>query len=136
VYDGTTLLSGLPGVRVERVERFSDRTRVVHIATTVPARPGCSASTRPAPAESPDGSTAPRRRGGCGSTRGTPGSSTCHRLQDRSGPARLHDVVAGRSVTALASWLSAHTADFAQTVQVIAMDGLAGNKTVAAQVMS
>ena len=54
----------------------------------------------------------------------------------RSGPARLLDVVAGRSATALASWLSAQTADFAQTVQVIAMDGFAGYKTAAAQVMS
>ena len=40
-------------------------------------------------------------------------------VHDRSGPARLLDVVAGRSATALASWLSAQTADFAQTVQVI-----------------
>jgi transposase len=57
-------------------------------------------------------------------------------VHDRSGPARLHDVVAGRSATALASWPSAQTADFAQTVQVIAMDGYAGYKTAAAQVMS
>jgi transposase len=57
-------------------------------------------------------------------------------VHDRSGPARLLDVVAGRSATALASWLSAQTADFAQTVQVIAMDGFAGYKTAAAQVMS
>ena len=34
------------------------------------------------------------------------------------------------------SWLSAQTADFAQTVQVIAMDGFAGYKTAADQVMS
>jgi transposase len=57
-------------------------------------------------------------------------------VHDRSGPARLLDVVAGRSATALASWLSAQTAVFAQTVQVIAMDGFAGYKTAAAQVMS
>ena len=57
-------------------------------------------------------------------------------VHDRSGPARLLDVVAGRSATALASWLSAQTADFAQTVQVIAMNGFAGYKTAAAQVMS
>jgi transposase len=48
----------------------------------------------------------------------------------------LLDVVAGRSATALASWLSAQTADFAQTVQVIAMDGFAGYKTAPDQVMS
>ena len=29
--DGTTLLFGLPGVRVERVERLPDGTRVVHV---------------------------------------------------------------------------------------------------------
>ena len=57
-------------------------------------------------------------------------------VHDRSGPARLHDVVAGRSATALASWLSAQTADFAQTVQVIAMEAFAGYKTAADQVMS
>ena len=57
-------------------------------------------------------------------------------VHDRSGPARLLDAVAGRSATALASGLSAQTADFAQTVQVIAMDGFAGYKTAAAQVMS
>ncbi|HME74820.1 MAG TPA: hypothetical protein VKI00_03955 [Mycobacterium sp.] len=31
--DGTTLLFGLPGVKVERVERLSDRMRVVHVST-------------------------------------------------------------------------------------------------------
>jgi hypothetical protein len=31
--DGTTLLFGLPGVRVERVERRPDVTRVVHVVT-------------------------------------------------------------------------------------------------------
>jgi hypothetical protein len=35
-------------------------------------------------------------------------------VHDRTGPARLLDVVAGRSAAALASWLSAQTADFAQ----------------------
>ena len=31
--DGTTLLFGLPGVRVQRVERRADGTRVVHVVT-------------------------------------------------------------------------------------------------------
>ena len=31
--DGTTLLFGLPGVEVERVERLADGTRVVHAVT-------------------------------------------------------------------------------------------------------
>jgi hypothetical protein len=44
-------------------------------------------------------------------------------VHDRSGPARLLDVVARRSATALASWLSAQTADFAQTVQVLRWTG-------------
>ena len=57
-------------------------------------------------------------------------------MNDPSGPARLLDVVAGRSATALASWLSAQTTDFAQTVQVIAMEAFAGYKTAADQVMS
>jgi transposase len=48
----------------------------------------------------------------------------------------LFDLFAGRSATALASWLSAETADFVQTVQVIAMEGFAGYKTAADQMMS
>ncbi|MGH3966618.1 MAG: transposase family protein, partial [Mycobacterium sp.] len=42
--DGTTLLFGLPGVRVERVERRADGIRVVHVVTadeTAAACPGC-----------------------------------------------------------------------------------------------
>lgn len=42
--DGTTLLFGLPGVRVERVEQGQDGTRVVHVVTadeTAAACPGC-----------------------------------------------------------------------------------------------
>jgi len=44
VSDGTTLLFGLPGVRVERVERLPDGTRVVHAVTaeeTAAACPSC-----------------------------------------------------------------------------------------------
>ena len=54
---------------------------------------------------------------------------------DHSGPARLLDLVAGRSATALASWLTAQPASFAQAVEVIAMDGFAGYKTAAAEVI-
>ena len=39
--DGTTLLFGLPGVRVERVERRADGTRVVHVATADEAAAAC-----------------------------------------------------------------------------------------------
>ena len=39
--DGTTLLFGLPGVRVERVERLADGTRVVHVATAEQSAAAC-----------------------------------------------------------------------------------------------
>ena len=50
---------------------------------------------------------------------------------DQRGPARLLDMVAGRSAAALATWLAAQPAAFAQGVQVVAMDGFAGYKTAA-----
>jgi transposase len=56
-------------------------------------------------------------------------------VRDHRGPARLLDLVSGRSATALASWLAAQPADFAQAVQVIAMDGFAGYKTAATEVL-
>src|ERR1700741_1841006 len=40
-----------------------------------------------------------------------------------------------RPATARASWVAAHPADFAQAVQVIAMDGFAGYKTAATEVL-
>jgi transposase len=48
-------------------------------------------------------------------------------------PARLLDVVAGRSAAALASLLAAQPAAFAAGVEVVAMDSFAGYKTAAAQ---
>ncbi len=39
--DGTTLLFGLPGLRVERVERLPDGARVVHAVTAEPAAAAC-----------------------------------------------------------------------------------------------
>ena len=39
--DGTTLLFGLPGVEVERVERLADGTRVVHAVTAGEAAAAC-----------------------------------------------------------------------------------------------
>lgn len=56
-------------------------------------------------------------------------------VHDHSGPARLLDLVEGRSATAFGSWLAAQPADFAAGVQVVAMDGFAGYKTAAAQVV-
>jgi transposase len=55
--------------------------------------------------------------------------------RDQTGPARLLDLVPGRSATALASWFSAQPADFSQAVEVIAMDGFAGYKTAATEVI-
>ncbi len=39
--DGATLLLGLPGVRVERVERRADGTRLVHVVTADEAAAAC-----------------------------------------------------------------------------------------------
>jgi transposase len=44
-------------------------------------------------------------------------------------------MVAGRSATALASWLAAQPADFTAGVEVIAMDGFAGYQTAATEVV-
>ena len=45
------------------------------------------------------------------------------------------DLVPGRSAAALADWLAAQPAEFAQAVEVIAMDGFAGYKTAATAVV-
>jgi transposase len=54
---------------------------------------------------------------------------------DQTGPARLLDRVEGRSATVLASWLAAQPADFAQAVEVIAMDEFAGYKIAATEII-
>ena len=54
---------------------------------------------------------------------------------DQTGPARLLDLVEGRSAAALSSWLAAQPSDFTQAVEVIAMDGFAGYKTAATAVI-
>lgn len=56
-------------------------------------------------------------------------------VHDRSGPARLLDMVAGRSAAALATWLAAQPKEFRDQVEVVAMDGFAGYKTAAAGVV-
>ena len=43
-------------------------------------------------------------------------------VADKTGPARLLDLLAGRSAAALADWLAAQPADFAAGVQVMAME--------------
>lgn len=51
---------------------------------------------------------------------------------DGTGPARLLDMVAGRSAEVLKDWLKDRTANFRSRVQVVAMDGFAGYRTATA----
>lgn len=48
-----------------------------------------------------------------------------------TGPARLLDLVPGRSAAALKTWLSAQSAAFRDRVEVVAMDGFGGYKSAA-----
>jgi transposase len=75
---------------------------------------------------------APRRRGTEGFVTLIIDLTPTH---DQTGPARLLDLVEGRSATALATWLAAQPTDFARAVEVIAMDGFAGYKTAATEVI-
>jgi transposase len=75
---------------------------------------------------------APRRMGAAGFVTLVIDLTPVH---DRSGPARLLDLVEGRSASALSSWLAAQPADFVAGVQVVAMDGFAGYKTAATDVI-
>jgi transposase len=54
-------------------------------------------------------------------------------VRDRSGPARLIDMVEGRSSSVFQAWLDAQPATFRNTVEVVAMDDFTGFKTAAAQ---
>jgi len=54
-------------------------------------------------------------------------------VRDRTGPARLIDMVEGRSARAFQAWLDAQPDTFRHTVQVVAMDGFTGFKTAAAE---
>jgi transposase len=75
---------------------------------------------------------APRRRGTQGFVTLIIDLTPTH---DQTGPARLLDLVEGRSAAALSSWLAAQPSDFARAVEVIAMDGFAGYKTAATQII-
>jgi transposase len=75
---------------------------------------------------------APRRRGTQGFVTLIIDLTPTH---DQTGPARLLDLVEGRSAAALSSWLAAQPGDFARGVEVIAMDGFAGYKTAATQII-
>jgi transposase len=75
---------------------------------------------------------APRRRGAEGFVTLIIDLTPTH---DQTGPARLLDLVAGRSAAALTSWLATQPADFAAGVEVVAMDGFGGYKTAATEVL-
>ncbi len=56
-------------------------------------------------------------------------------IRKRSGPARLLDMVEGRSKQAFREWLSDRPQDWRDRVEVVAMDGFTGFKTAAAEVL-
>ena len=56
-------------------------------------------------------------------------------VRDRTGPARLLDMVPGRSKQVFAAWLDAQTPAFRDGIQVVAMDGFTGFKTAAEQAL-
>ena len=75
---------------------------------------------------------APRRRGTQGFVTLIIDLTPVH---DGTGRARLLDMVAGRSAAALTTWLAAQPPAFRDQVEVIAMDGFAGYKTAATDVL-
>ncbi|WP_144589535.1 ISL3 family transposase, partial [Brevibacterium casei] len=54
-------------------------------------------------------------------------------IRDGTGPARLLDMVAGRSKAAFKEWLAARLQAWREAVEVVAMDGFTGFKTAAAE---
>jgi len=54
-------------------------------------------------------------------------------VRDGVGPARLLDMVAGRSKQVFATWLAARPKAWAAGIEVVAMDGFTGFKTAAAE---
>ena len=54
-------------------------------------------------------------------------------VRDRSGPARLLDVVPGRSKKVLKTWLSQRDQEWRGRVEVVAMDGFTGFKSAAGE---
>ena len=54
-----------------------------------------------------------------------------HSTSPRTGPARLPDVVEGRSKRVFTSWLQAQTAQFRNGIEVVAMVGFTGFKAAA-----
>ena len=56
-------------------------------------------------------------------------------VRDRRGPARLLDMVEGRSKQAFAAWLAARPAEWRAGIEIVAMDGFTGFKTAAVEAM-
>jgi transposase len=54
-------------------------------------------------------------------------------IRDGTGPARLLDMVEGRSKQAFKTWLADRPQEWRDTVEVVAMDGFTGFKTAAAE---
>jgi transposase len=53
--------------------------------------------------------------------------------RNKTGPARLLDMLEGRSKAVFKQWLAARPADCAKRIEVVAMDGFTGFKTAAAE---
>ena len=53
-------------------------------------------------------------------------------VRDHTGPARLLDVVQGRSTRVLSSWLAARPQEWKDNIEIVAMDGFSGYKSAAA----
>jgi len=56
-------------------------------------------------------------------------------VADRTGPARLLDMVPGRSKQTFITWLEAQTSAFRAGIEIVAMDGFTGYKTAAAETL-
>ena len=53
--------------------------------------------------------------------------------REKTGPARLLDMVEGRSKQVFKQWLAARPTDWSKAIEVVAMDGFSGFKTAAAE---
>ena len=56
-------------------------------------------------------------------------------VSDRSGPARLLDMVPGRSKAVFTTWLQAQSSAFRAGIETVAMDGFTGDKPAAAEAL-
>jgi transposase len=54
-------------------------------------------------------------------------------VRDKTGPARLLDMVEGRSKLAFGTWLEGRPRQWRQSIEVVAMDGFTGFKTAAVE---